>query len=88
MPGAEGALHQDGVEPTSVLETGPFDHPDMAEAEPLMQADGGGMFGSAADHRDHLAISTRFADFDQFPQEGSPDATALRARRDIDAVLH
>jgi hypothetical protein len=52
----EGALHQDAIDPTAVLEADGPECPYQVEAAGAVQGDRPGIPG-ITDHRDHLALS-------------------------------
>src|SRR3990170_1471175 len=85
-PGAQRALHQDGVEPAAELEADVLERADHAKPGRAVQLDRGGL-SRVSDHRDHLPKSARFARLDQAPDQGAPDAAAMKLRGDIDRVL-
>src|SRR3546814_11633983 len=80
VAGAEGALHENRVDPAPVLEADRRKDAAVAEAVARVQADGAGV-GAVADHRDHLAVAESGAALDQRTKQRRADAASASADR-------
>src|SRR3546814_3091544 len=86
VAGAEGALHEDRVDPAPVLEADGRKDAAVAEAMARVQADGAGV-GAVADHGDHLAVAESGAALDQRTEQRRADAASAPAGQHVDRVL-
>src|SRR6266481_6417468 len=73
---AKRALHHHGVEPAAEFEADAGVRSDHLEAGPGMDADRSGV-GGIADHRNHLAIASRFGFGDQRLQQLQADPAPM-----------
>jgi hypothetical protein len=83
---AEFALHQDAVNPASMLEPNRRQEADAAEPEALVQ-DNRGSIAVIPDYRHDLAVSGIAAAGNECSQKRAADTASHGARRDIDRIL-
>jgi len=84
---AERALHHHGVEPAAEFEADVGMGPDHLKSGPGMDADRSGV-GGIADHRDHLAIASRFGFGDQPLQQLQADPAPMDCGLKVNRILH